>query len=887
MRFLNFKKKYYKVAILTIGIVGLLLLSGCTLADLDQPRYTRVRDYAFDPPMIVEVEVTGPYTYTGDGYYIYIAAHVPKSFSAASYFLVFPGGITKNGSAVARLVPKECLLPPAAPRSDDYKWIVFAPYDSGDKVSINTNDVFEGYLLFDPGDAEGDFINIYYWVGANFDKNDDSISWLDDYKTGSFATMVDGTDPTGTININNYATHTDSPSVTLYLSAWDRGTYKSGVSKMEFKNESSDWSGWEDYSSTPDWTLSPEGGIKTVYVHYKDNAGNVSNSISYTIIMDTTPPTAAITLPEDESTVNRTIEVTGTATDTNFDYYRLYYAPVGTEDRVAITDCISDEVSNGILGSWDTKTVPDGDYYVVLDVYDKAGNFKGYGYNRNYDRTSGGGSYILHVDNSTPDKAHTPCPADDEQGVPLDITLSWECGHPRNHDLEYDIYIGTSYNPPFTVTVEANSIAISDTGLTLEKDKTYRWYIVARDKVNGKKSTSDLWSFETVVESGTINVKTFQADFNGVLSPISANFSITRSGVLTFNATTDAVSGEWTETFAPLGYYDITFEAMSEFVTPSSQTLWLKADGDVITFETVYMLNDTASPESFNLYDPSINGSSVTFNWDEATDPEPSSGIDRYELHISGIDTVNAGVTTTETIVLNDGDYNAYITAFDRARNNTDSENSVEFTVNGKAPSITVTISKDGVQKEYSKDRTSPPIAVSPGSNVEMSASDGNGIDESKNILTLKNIKGQTIGAGGITSLTLSNLQEGEIYIIEAKATDDLESTSTLTLHIQIYSGSAEIINGKPYNFPNPFGPEDGTTLRFYISKKGVDTKILIYNSSGKLICQKLYTTVLDKNEVSWDGKDMFGNYVANGPYFYFIVADGKVLGRGEMAAYR
>jgi hypothetical protein len=99
--------------------------------------------------------------------------------------------------------------------------------------------------------------------------------------------ILDTTPPTGSIVINNGSTYTTSTSVTLALSASDA---TSGVSQMCFSNDGSTWTDWEAYATSKSWTLSPGDGTKTVYVKFKDAAGNPSSVYSDNIILDTTPP---------------------------------------------------------------------------------------------------------------------------------------------------------------------------------------------------------------------------------------------------------------------------------------------------------------------------------------------------------------------------------------------------------------------------------------------------------------------------------------------------------------------------------------------------------------------------------------------------------------------
>jgi Tol biopolymer transport system component len=99
---------------------------------------------------------------------------------------------------------------------------------------------------------------------------------------------LDKTAPTGSVIINNDENSTSSPSVVLALSAND----SSGVTQMRFSNNGTDWTSWETYATSKNWTLSSEDGEKVVYVQFKDTAGWVSESYSDTISLDTTKESA-------------------------------------------------------------------------------------------------------------------------------------------------------------------------------------------------------------------------------------------------------------------------------------------------------------------------------------------------------------------------------------------------------------------------------------------------------------------------------------------------------------------------------------------------------------------------------------------------------------------
>ncbi len=107
--------------------------------------------------------------------------------------------------------------------------------------------------------------------------------WLADgvSGTGGMGMEQDITPPTGTVLINDNRASTNTREVVLSLSATDT---LSGVSEMIISN-TSDFAGaiWESFSTTKAWTLLAGSGEKTVYVKFRDNAGNESSVVSDTI----------------------------------------------------------------------------------------------------------------------------------------------------------------------------------------------------------------------------------------------------------------------------------------------------------------------------------------------------------------------------------------------------------------------------------------------------------------------------------------------------------------------------------------------------------------------------------------------------------------------------
>ena len=134
--------------------------------------------------------------------------------------------------------------------------------------------------------------------------------------------------PTGDVAINNGNQYTSSSTVTLNLSASDSG---SGVSQMRFSNDGTTWSDWEPYATSKTWALAPGSGSKTVYVQFKDNAGNISTSYTGAVVLDIDPPTGSIVINGGAAhTANPNVTLTLSATDTGSGVSQMRFSNDGT-----------------------------------------------------------------------------------------------------------------------------------------------------------------------------------------------------------------------------------------------------------------------------------------------------------------------------------------------------------------------------------------------------------------------------------------------------------------------------------------------------------------------------------------------------------------------------
>jgi len=106
-----------------------------------------------------------------------------------------------------------------------------------------------------------------------------------------------------TIAIEGGAIRTASPNVALQISAKDTSGVAAYYLSENGATPSGEAPGWfavtpaTDYAGTAIFALSPGDGLKTIFVWCKDGKGNVSNSASTSITLDTTIPTVTVGLP--------------------------------------------------------------------------------------------------------------------------------------------------------------------------------------------------------------------------------------------------------------------------------------------------------------------------------------------------------------------------------------------------------------------------------------------------------------------------------------------------------------------------------------------------------------------------------------------------------------
>ena len=361
---------------------------------------------------------------------------------------------------------------------------------------------------------------------------------------------LDTTAPAGSISINEGATYATSRSVNLTLSASDE---TSGVSQMRFSNDGSNWNDWEDYNTSKAWTLSTGDGTKTVYVHYKDNAGNVG-TYTDTIILDTAPPSSSVAdLPTYHTTLFSSVSWSGFDATSGIASYDVQFRDgtgVSWEDWQTRTTA----TSTAFVG------VDGHTYYFQSRARDNAGNVEDY--------PGGDGDTHTTVDVTAPNGTiNIEGDASYTNSTVVNLTLSASDATSGVSQMCFS-NDGTSYD-------SWQGYATSASWVLSTGDGTKTVYVRYEDNADNVSSPfSDTIVLDTAAPSGSVSIND------------GASYANTTSVVLTLSAD-DALSGVSQMSFSNNN------TNWSEWEAYGTGKSWTLSSGDGI--KTVYVrYKDTA-----------------------------------------------------------------------------------------------------------------------------------------------------------------------------------------------------------------------------------------------------------------------------------------------------
>lgn len=237
-----------------------------------------------------------------------------------------------------------------------------------------------------------------------------------------------------------------------------------------------------------------ENGAHSIVIKAYDQANNTTSTTSnFSVSVTDQVSPSAILVQQASTYVKGNYQFIGTATDENIAIrnYNIYIQRKSDSVEYGFLTGTA-PVNNGVLGTFNTATIPDGEYKVIMIVKDYANNI-------------GASNEILFtVDNAPPASFNLTSPT---YGATLGIdkpTFTWVGTSDNFTAVKYDLYInGGIYAGGLTTT--------SFTATSIIPDGTHSWQVVAKDDV-GNTRTTPLYVFNINKRQMFLKSK---ADFDG------------------------------------------------------------------------------------------------------------------------------------------------------------------------------------------------------------------------------------------------------------------------------------------------------------------------------------------------------------------------------------
>ncbi len=479
---------------------------------------------------------------------------------------------------------------------------------------------------------------------------------------------------------------------------------------LEFSLEIFEWNDsftdWENYSSSKSFNLNDYNefncnssyGEKTIFVKYKDKAGNTFTPSSLSFYY-TFNPTINLTYPESQyisTLLNSSIDINFTISDEEIDgeglSYTLnkYYSKIkNAEENLIGEENVSQDVEDKNYSiSWDISSLSDGNYFVDLNL-----------------NKSVGSDVLISVDSSNPSFY-----LDGTRPVSSsDVNSNWQ-----NIDANVGLSIvedSNNFIQTYRIDLDpTDSISWSSwtiyngAGIEFESDGNYAIDFNAIDAA-GNQETSVNRVFVLVDKT----IPTSSSDVNSNWQNIDANVGLTCSDVnnsasysgcsLTkFRVDTDASSGV---SYGPIMDYNGEGIVFNQDGNWAIKYWSIDNAGNIETDPTQYVLIQKGNP-SVTIDSPttgtefSSGTSSVTISY---TGTSAGNPIDHYEVRINNGSWINNGLNTSYefTGLSNGNSYNVDVNVVDSTgKTGTDS---VSFSVASSSGSNPQTCSElNGVE---------------------------------------------------------------------------------------------------------------------------------------------------------------------------------------------
>ncbi len=143
-------------------------------------------------------------------------------------------------------------------------------------------------------------------------------------------------------------------------------------------------------------------------------------------------------------------------------------------------------------------------------------------------------------------------------------------------------------------------------------------------------------------------------------------------------------------------------------------------------------------------------------------------------------------------------------------------------------------------------------------------------INSAAQAFTATPVPGDTSGREWTLAWTHAPYALGE-YVVRLTVTGGAERTHTF----QVLVGGTELLVQNPLAFPNPFEEDLGTHFSFsLVSVTPSNVLIRVFTPSGRVVYQREERGLHSGyHQLAWNGRDAEGSHLANGVYFYRLLA--------------
>lgn len=480
------------------------------------------------------------------------------------------------------------------------------------------------------------------------------------------------------------------------------------------------------------------------------------------------------------------------------------------------------------------------------------------------------------VDSDPPAPPISPGPVDGATNVSMGTGLSWTHNPLETDIASFDVYFGTTANPPFVANVTQDACALPYLNTTTE----YHWRVVVRD-MTGNTTSGPTWTFTTRAFNTPPNTPVLTNPANGATAA-------TANPLLQWTATDvdeDQLRYDVYLGLSPNPVLVSSNQTASEYQpsglqypSPYSWYIVVRDAGGAETTGPTWSFNTPPGnhPPNVPILVAPSNGaaflfSAINFQW---TGGDPDNNLSFYNLYVGTTNPPGLSLTTTATNGQVSGlsygtQYYWYVVARDAAMVTTTSP-VWSFRTNSLPTAASNPSPPDGAQGQ--------PLNTT----ISWQATDADGDPLTYEVYFGSNFP--VLRATGVTAnsfdvsefLGPSRTYKWKIYVWDnhnSWAEGPVWTFSTVN-PTAVPELPKELSLGR--NHPNPFNPQ---TIIPYTVPKGTSmhVRIMIFDASGRRV-----RVLIDEmqsagaREVVWRGENEAGAVVSSGIYYCVMDAGGK-----------